>query len=116
MAGVEGRSVCEPEFNPSFAVPSQWSCCGAHGPDDWNLNMYFNCTNSNPSRERCGVPFSCCVKDPAVSRPLPLFEMLNRVSFPLIYCSVQIKDTVKGIYLFILQTHSSPFSLSKHLI
>ncbi|ROL50224.1 Tetraspanin-17 [Anabarilius grahami] len=42
-----------------------WSCCGAHGPNDWNLNIYFNCTDFNPSRERCGVPFSCCVKDPA---------------------------------------------------
>ncbi|XP_075959213.1 tetraspanin-17 isoform X2 [Anarhichas minor] len=42
-----------------------WSCCGAHGPDDWNMNIYFNCTDLNPSRERCGVPFSCCVKDPA---------------------------------------------------
>ncbi|KAG8128438.1 hypothetical protein E2320_015276 [Naja naja] len=31
-----------------------WSCCGAHGPNDWNLNIYFNCTDSNPSRERCG--------------------------------------------------------------
>ncbi|XP_061642608.1 tetraspanin-17 isoform X2 [Phyllopteryx taeniolatus] len=41
-----------------------WSCCGAHGPDDWNLNMYFNCTDQNHSRERCGVPLSCCVKDP----------------------------------------------------
>uniref|UniRef100_A0AAY4E444 Tetraspanin n=1 Tax=Denticeps clupeoides TaxID=299321 RepID=A0AAY4E444_9TELE len=42
-----------------------WSCCGAHGPNDWNLNIYFNCTEQNPSRERCGVPFSCCVKDPS---------------------------------------------------
>ncbi|MBN3320616.1 TSN17 protein, partial [Atractosteus spatula] len=42
-----------------------WSCCGAHGPNDWNLNIYFNCTELNPSRERCGVPFSCCVRDPA---------------------------------------------------
>lgn len=55
-------------FNPSLlSSPCQWSCCGAHGPDDWNLNIYFNCTDLNPSRERCGVPFSCCVKDPAVS-------------------------------------------------
>ncbi|TNN27188.1 Tetraspanin-17 [Liparis tanakae] len=46
-----------------------WSCCGAHGSDDWNLNMYFNCTALNPSRESCGVPFSCCVKDPAVPEP-----------------------------------------------
>lgn len=47
---------------------SQWSCCGARGPNDWNLNIYFNCTDLNPSRERCGVPFSCCVRDPAVRR------------------------------------------------
>uniref|UniRef100_A0A671ETG4 Tetraspanin 17 n=1 Tax=Rhinolophus ferrumequinum TaxID=59479 RepID=A0A671ETG4_RHIFE len=44
-----------------------WSCCGARGPNDWNLNIYFNCTDLNPSRERCGVPFSCCVRDPSVS-------------------------------------------------
>nr|XP_044995270.1 tetraspanin-17-like [Jaculus jaculus] len=31
----------------------------------WNLNICFNCTDLNPSRERCGVPFSCCVRDPA---------------------------------------------------
>nr|XP_019611689.1 PREDICTED: tetraspanin-17 isoform X3 [Rhinolophus sinicus] len=42
-----------------------WSCCGARGPNDWNLNIYFNCTDLNPSRERCGVPFSCCVRDPS---------------------------------------------------
>ncbi|XP_013365102.1 PREDICTED: tetraspanin-17 isoform X3 [Chinchilla lanigera] len=49
----------------SPAGAEQWSCCGARGPNDWNLNIYFNCTDLNPSRERCGVPFSCCVRDPA---------------------------------------------------
>ena len=48
----------------------QWECCGAFGADDWNLNIYFNCTDSNPSREKCGVPFSCCTKDPAVCLPI----------------------------------------------
>ncbi|XP_056592829.1 tetraspanin-5 isoform X2 [Triplophysa dalaica] len=42
-----------------------WECCGAFGPEDWNLNIYFNCTDTNLSREKCGVPFSCCTKDPA---------------------------------------------------
>lgn len=49
------------------AFSLKWECCGAFGADDWNLNIYFNCTDSNPSREKCGVPFSCCTKDPAVS-------------------------------------------------
>lgn len=47
----------------SFPHTPQWSCCGARGPNDWNLNIYFNCTDLNPSRERCGVPFSCCVRN-----------------------------------------------------
>ncbi|XP_064172871.1 tetraspanin-14-like [Anguilla rostrata] len=42
-------------------------CCGANDPNDWDQNVYFNCSKHNPSRERCGVPFSCCVGDPADS-------------------------------------------------
>ncbi|TRY77817.1 hypothetical protein TCAL_15388, partial [Tigriopus californicus] len=32
--------------------------------EDWSKNEYFNCTkdpNDNPSVERCGVPYSCCL-------------------------------------------------------
>ncbi|XP_018618088.1 tetraspanin-14-like [Scleropages formosus] len=39
-------------------------CCGAQGPEDWDRNIYFNCSQSK-SVERCGVPFSCCIRDPA---------------------------------------------------
>ncbi|XP_028324216.1 tetraspanin-14 [Gouania willdenowi] len=42
-------------------------CCGAQDPMDWDLNMYFSCNETHQSRERCGVPFSCCVPDPADS-------------------------------------------------
>ncbi|XP_070556017.1 tetraspanin-17-like [Ptychodera flava] len=34
-------------------------CCGADGPDDWDTNLYFNC--SSPAVSKCGVPFSCCI-------------------------------------------------------
>lgn len=49
---------------------SQNHCCGAKDPNDWNLNVYFNCSQSHLSREKCGVPFSCCISDPAVGSPL----------------------------------------------
>ncbi|XP_061768246.1 tetraspanin-33 [Nerophis ophidion] len=39
----------------------EFGCCGAVSYGDWSKNMYFNCTPSNPSRERCSVPFSCCI-------------------------------------------------------
>nr|XP_055068734.1 tetraspanin-5a isoform X2 [Misgurnus anguillicaudatus] len=40
-----------------------WACCGVFGPDDWDQNIYFNCTKENHSRESCGVPFSCCLNN-----------------------------------------------------
>ncbi|XP_007543872.1 tetraspanin-14 isoform X1 [Poecilia formosa] len=42
-------------------------CCGAQEPNDWNLNIYFSCNGTHQSREKCGVPFSCCIPDPADS-------------------------------------------------
>ncbi|XP_070710066.1 tetraspanin-33 [Pempheris klunzingeri] len=39
----------------------EFDCCGGVVYTDWSQNMYFNCTIENPSRERCSVPFSCCI-------------------------------------------------------
>uniref|UniRef100_A0A8C5NTC9 Tetraspanin-33 n=1 Tax=Junco hyemalis TaxID=40217 RepID=A0A8C5NTC9_JUNHY len=41
----------------------EFSCCGGVSYKDWSQNMYFNCTATNPSRERCSVPFSCCLHE-----------------------------------------------------
>ncbi|XP_072233765.1 tetraspanin-33 [Leuresthes tenuis] len=38
-----------------------FDCCGAVTYTDWSQNIYFNCSTTNPSRERCSVPFSCCL-------------------------------------------------------
>ncbi|XP_061403335.1 tetraspanin-33-like isoform X1 [Lethenteron reissneri] len=46
----------------------EFECCGGATYKDWSRNMYFNCSLENPSPERCGVPFSCCLaqRDEAV--------------------------------------------------
>lgn len=49
-------------------LQSEFNCCGisSKGFRDWSKNEYFNCTKNpkdNPSVERCGVPFSCCLPD-----------------------------------------------------
>ncbi|XP_061636404.1 tetraspanin-33 isoform X3 [Phyllopteryx taeniolatus] len=42
-------------------VQKKFQCCGVDGYKDWSGNAYFECSDSNPSSEACGVPFSCCV-------------------------------------------------------
>ncbi|XP_007669035.2 tetraspanin-33 isoform X3 [Ornithorhynchus anatinus] len=42
----------------------EFNCCGGVSYKDWSRNLYFNCTDDNPSRERCSVPFSCCLHVP----------------------------------------------------
>lgn len=39
----------------------QFQCCGVEGYQDWSHNVYFECSENNPSLEACGVPFSCCI-------------------------------------------------------
>eukprot|EP00794_Sanderia_malayensis_P012956 gene12956-14286_t len=38
-----------------------FKCCGLKSYDDWEMNIYFNC--STPGSEACGVPYSCCNTD-----------------------------------------------------
>ncbi|XP_037576238.1 tetraspanin-33 [Dermacentor silvarum] len=41
---------------------SAFQCCGVTSDRyrDWDQNLYFNCSKTNPSVERCSVPASCC--------------------------------------------------------
>uniref|UniRef100_UPI0037E86C5B tetraspanin-33 isoform X2 n=1 Tax=Semicossyphus pulcher TaxID=241346 RepID=UPI0037E86C5B len=42
-------------------IQKKFQCCGVESYEDWSQNVYFQCVDSNPSLEACGVPFSCCV-------------------------------------------------------
>ncbi|XP_049514764.1 tetraspanin-33-like [Dermacentor silvarum] len=44
------------------SIQEDLQCCGLSQRSfrDWNSNMYFNCSRTNPSSERCSVPYSCC--------------------------------------------------------
>ncbi|XP_067907401.1 tetraspanin-33 [Heterodontus francisci] len=42
-------------------IQKKFKCCGVSHDKDWSKNAYFSCVETNPSLERCGVPFSCCV-------------------------------------------------------
>ncbi|XP_061593478.1 tetraspanin-33 [Cololabis saira] len=42
-------------------VQKKFQCCGIESYQDWSHNVYFDCSDTNPSLEACGVPFSCCI-------------------------------------------------------
>lgn len=42
-------------------IQRDWlKCCGVNSPEDWNMNIYFECNQIDPWIESCGVPSSCC--------------------------------------------------------
>ncbi|CAB1422459.1 unnamed protein product [Pleuronectes platessa] len=45
-------------------IQKEFKCCGWNNYTDWSWNLYFNCTHTNPSTERCSVPYSCCTPVP----------------------------------------------------
>ncbi|MGH0149183.1 UNVERIFIED_CONTAM: hypothetical protein FKN15_032703 [Acipenser sinensis] len=45
-------------------IQKEFKCCGYNNYTDWSWNLYFNCSQENPSRERCAVPYSCCTPVP----------------------------------------------------
>lgn len=42
-------------------IEKKFQCCGVESYKDWSQNVYFECSDTNPSLEACGVPFSCCI-------------------------------------------------------
>ncbi|KAM7387830.1 hypothetical protein PAMP_024043 [Pampus punctatissimus] len=45
-------------------IQKKFQCCGVESYTDWSHNAYFECVDTNPSLEACGVPFSCCIHLP----------------------------------------------------
>ncbi|GFO13643.1 tetraspanin [Plakobranchus ocellatus] len=46
------------------SMQKELGCCGYSDSDggyrDWNENIYFQCSETNISPEKCSVPYSCC--------------------------------------------------------
>lgn len=78
-AGKSGAVFLLLNINLSRVLSSQFKCCGWNNYTDWSWNLYFNCTQENPSYERCAVPHSCCIPIPG--------EVCEQFSFFLVLAS-----------------------------
>ena len=78
----------------------QLQCCGALSSDDWEQNIYFNCSSVvnlygtfyTPT-ESCGVPFSCCKETESESTK---FTIVNS------QCAYGVRDPLFSVELFFL--------------
>ncbi|TRY53885.1 hypothetical protein DNTS_035632, partial [Danionella cerebrum] len=76
-------------------IQEEFECCGWNNYSDWSWNFHFNCSESNPSHERCPVPFSCCAHKPGETqiKTACWFEvpshnhLLNSTSVYLVGCA-----------------------------
>lgn len=50
--------------NAIDTIQEQYECCGGTDYNDWDVNIYFNCSSSVYTVSKCGVPWSCCKKQP----------------------------------------------------
>ena len=66
---------------------SQFKCCGWNNYTDWSWNQYFNCTQGNPSSERCAVPYSCCTPVPGEvgGGSKHTYSAFRKYSYPFTY-------------------------------
>ncbi|XP_069623857.1 tetraspanin-33-like isoform X1 [Ranitomeya imitator] len=64
-------------------IQKKFECCGVNSYKDWSTNIYFYCRDANPSLERCGVPYSCCIKekDQIVINTMCGYETQNLMSW-----------------------------------
>ncbi|XP_043214639.1 tetraspanin-33-like [Amphibalanus amphitrite] len=71
QAVVDYRSSSDVETLMDY-LQTTFHCCGLRddGFQDWTRNIYFNCSDGNPSPERCGVPWSCCRNQTGVTNAL----------------------------------------------
>uniref|UniRef100_A0A667XT36 Tetraspanin n=1 Tax=Myripristis murdjan TaxID=586833 RepID=A0A667XT36_9TELE len=61
MKAVVGYREDQDLENVIDFIQKKFQCCGVQSYKDWSKNVYFDCSDSNPSLEACGVPFSCCI-------------------------------------------------------
>ncbi|XP_055955882.1 tetraspanin-17 [Patella vulgata] len=63
-------------------IQTELKCCGyshdSEGYKGWQINMYHNCTRTNPSPFKCAVPMSCCILEKGdVINTMCGFSILN---------------------------------------
>lgn len=94
-------------------IQMNMKCCGVTSDDDWDQNVYFNCSTKY-SPERCGVPFSCCVDYEQELNRQCGYGVRNRLNWHKKV--IHRRGCVEAIIRFLLSTDNLIFIISVSIV
>ncbi|XP_035016259.1 tetraspanin-15 isoform X2 [Hippoglossus stenolepis] len=85
-------------------VQKKFKCCGAQEYNDWEVNMYHNC--SAPGPMACGVPYTCCIttKPNEVANTMCGCNVLKQERLDLIEV-IHIRGCTDAFFIWLLDNY-----------
>ncbi|KAG7236007.1 hypothetical protein INR49_001405 [Caranx melampygus] len=85
-------------------VQRKFKCCGGQDYNDWEVNMYHNCTAPGPLA--CGVPYTCCVttKPNEVVNTFCGYKVLEAERLSLIE-TIHIRGCTDAFFIWLLDNY-----------
>ncbi|XP_072236485.1 tetraspanin-15 [Leuresthes tenuis] len=85
-------------------VQEKFQCCGAREFNDWEVNMYHNC--SAPGPLACGVPYTCCIttKPNEVVNTLCGYKLLQKSRLELLDV-IYVRGCTDAFFIWLMDNY-----------
>ncbi|XP_041841770.1 tetraspanin-15 [Melanotaenia boesemani] len=85
-------------------VQRKFKCCGGQEFNDWEVNMYHNC--SAPGPLACGVPYTCCsnTKPNEVANTMCGYQVLQKARLELLDM-IHIRGCTDAVFIWLMDNY-----------
>ncbi|KAM4592558.1 tetraspanin-15 isoform 2-T2 [Odontesthes bonariensis] len=87
-------------------VQEKFQCCGGREFEDWEVNMYHNC--SAPGPLACGVPYTCCIttKPNEVANTLCGYKVLQKTRLELLDI-IYVRGCTDAFFIWLMDNYKT---------